>query len=275
MQAGVVTPMPTPTCHVGTSGWNYKHWSGGRFYPPRLAARNWLAFYATHFDTVEVNNSFYRIPSAESVASWAATVPAHFTFAMKIWRGITHYRKLVNCEEFLDRFFAAANALNPPRRGPLLLQLPPSLGIDVGRLDAFLDAFHAATGTQRWLLAVEFRHPSWLKPEVYALLDRHKVALALADMERCPITEPNGADFVYVRRHGPTGRYAGCYAPEHIAADAQRIDRWLRTGRSVFVYYNNDIGGHAVDNARQLMEALGIEHPPVANVQPRDATLFD
>ncbi len=260
-------------CHVGTSGWNYKHWANGRFYPPRLSQRKWLAFYATHYDTVEVNNSFYRIPSEASARSWCETVPPGFVFAMKIWRGITHYRKLTACEDLLERFFAFAGAMPPGCRGPLLLQLPPNMARNDTRLDSFLDALDAVGGSPRWKVAVEFRNPSWLTPETYRMLDRHDAAVSLADMDRCLITEPNHASFVYIRRHGAGGRYHGRYAPEHIAADAARIQQWLDGGRTVYVYYNNDIGGHAVDNATQLKELLGIETP--SSAQPAAPGLFD
>ena len=152
-------------CHIGTSGWNYKHWGNGRFYPPRLSQRKWLTFYATRYDTVEVNNSFYRIPSEASARSWCDAAPPGFLFALKIWRGITHYRKLVACEDLLERFFAFAGAMPPTCRGPLLLQLPPNMGRNDTRLDAFLDQLEAAGGIPRWKVAVEFRTSSWLTPE--------------------------------------------------------------------------------------------------------------
>lgn len=242
--------------HIGTSGWNYKHWAGGRFYPPRLPATRWLEHFSRVYSTVEVNSSFYNIPSAESVARWSRTVPEGFTFALKIWKGITHYRKLHDCREFLERFFASARVLPVAQRAPLLLQLPPHLTINLERLDTFLRDFRSVLHGARWRLAVEFRHASWLTPETMQLLDTHHVALSLSDHGRCVIDEPNDVDLVYVRRHGKN--YDGSYSPEQIAADAARIRSWTRAGRAVYVYYNNDLGGHAVDNARQLMEALGM-----------------
>src|SRR5580765_103822 len=116
---------------IGTSGWNYKHWANGRFYPPRLATKKWLDYYSRNFHTVEVNNSFYHIPSAETLAKWSKTVPPAFTFALKIWRGITHYRKLHDCREFIERFFAFAGDLPTAQRAPLLLQLPPNVTVNL------------------------------------------------------------------------------------------------------------------------------------------------
>lgn len=261
-------------CHIGTSGWNYKHWTGGRFYPPKLAPRKWLAYYADRYDTVEINNSFYRVPKPETMAAWAAAVPKGFLFATKIWRGITHYRKLKECSDLLEKFFAFANQLGAEHRAPLLLQLPPNLAKNLERLDAFLDEYEAAIGRRRWQLAVEFRHASWITPESYKLCDRRRVAVALADQQRCLITDPNDMPFVYIRRHVGAG-HDGRYTPAQIAEDAARIGVWLRQGRTVFVYYNNDWGGHAIDNAVQLREALGIPAPSPAARPAEHQTLFD
>jgi len=241
--------------HIGTSGWSYAHWAGGRFYPKGLKPGEWLAFFSRRFHTVEVNSSFYRLPRKEVVERWRDVTDGRFRFAVKLWRMITHRKKLADCSDLLETFMDVVDAFGR-KRGPLLVQLPPSMGKDVDRLVSFLRELRALTRAKRWRIAVEFRNPSWLCTEVYRALDHLGVAVCLADMERCPITEPNEVGFVYVRRHGPGGRYRGCYSSEHIAADAKRIRGWLRDGRDVYVYYNNDVGGHAVDNAGQLIEAL-------------------
>lgn len=249
--------MPGGKCHIGTSGWSYAHWSKGRFYPKGLKQGEWLKFFSQHFRTVEINASFYRIPTKQMVTRWRAVTGSRFRFAVKLWRRITHERRLAGCDRELRDFFEAVTPLGP-KRGPLLVQLPPSLRKDVTRLDAFLTQLKKAAGRSRWKIAVEFRHTDWLCDEVYELLDWHRAALCLADMEQCPITEPNDASFVYMRRHGPGGQYRGCYTPRHITDDADNVRKWLNTGKDVFVYYNNDIDGHAVHNARQLIAALGV-----------------
>jgi uncharacterized protein YecE (DUF72 family) len=248
--------MPGGKCHIGTSGWSYAHWAKGRFYPKGMKPGEWLRFFARHFDTVEINSSFYRLPKPDFVSRWRQVTGSRFRFAVKLWRRITHLKRLADCSRQLEDFFEIAGLLGP-KRGPLLVQLPPSMRKDVARLDAFLTDLKKATGRSRWKVAVEFRNTDWLCKEIYELLNRHRVALCLADMERCPITEPNDVSFVYLRRHGPGGRYRGCYGAAHIAADADRIRGWLQAGREVFVYYNNDIDGHAVDNAHQLIEMVG------------------
>ena len=247
--------MPAGKCYIGTSGWSYVHWSKGRFYPKGLKQGDWLAFFARQFGTVEVNMSFYRLPKPEMIARWRHVTGSRFRFAVKLWRRITHEKRLADCHRELSDFFDVVNALGP-KRGPLLVQLPPSMRREVSRLDTFLTDLKKSAGRSRWKIAVEFRNTDWLCEEVYALLDRQRAALCLADLPRCPVAEPNDASFVYVRRHGPGGGYRGCYTAKHITADADRIRGWLGAGKNVFVYYNNDIDGHAVDNARQLIEAV-------------------
>ena len=248
--------MSAARCWIGTSGWSYSHWAGGRFYPKGLASRDWLRYYAGHFPTVEVNASFYRLPTEAMVARWAEVAPRGFTFAVKLWRRITHEKRLADCREPLEAYFRRVAPLRS-HRGPLLVQLPPSFRRDDERLVAFLDELRSVLGRQRWRIAIEFRSRDWICPEVYELLTRRRVAVVLADWPRCEVRTPNDAPFVYIRRHGPGGRYRGCYSDEHLARDAEEIRGWLREGREVFAYFNNDVEGHAVDNARRLMALVG------------------
>jgi uncharacterized protein YecE (DUF72 family) len=239
---------------IGTSGWNYKHWRGD-IYPAGFAQRRWLGFVAERFDTVEVNASFYRIPTPETVDAWQRSTPEGFRFALKLWRGITHYRKLKAAGDLTRRFLDSAEMLPEARRAPLLVQLPPGLGPDLGRLEDWVAEFRELTPT-RWDLAFEFRHDAWLAAEgLMALLDRLGVAICLHDMQgRAAAVEPGGARFVYVRRHGE--RYSGSYSEEQIAADAALVREWTGQGREVYVYYNNDIGGHAFRNALALKASV-------------------
>lgn len=237
---------------IGTSGWNYKHWRGD-IYPNGLAQRRWLEFFAPEFDTVELNTSFYAIPKPASVAAWVSATPPGFRFSVKMWRGITHYRKLRGAADFTRKFLDTMEVLPQNRRAPLLLQLPPGQPKDLSRLEDYIYEFRTLAPTD-WRLAVEFRNASWRDEEVRRMLDRTGVALCLHDMlGRADCREPNHVPFIYVRRHGSAGgRYAGGYSAEAIAGDAQDIARWLAEGRDVYVYYNNDIGGHAFHNARDL-----------------------
>jgi uncharacterized protein YecE (DUF72 family) len=242
--------------YIGTSGWNYKHWRN-LIYPERTPQKRWLDFIVEHFDTVEVNTSFYRIPKKETVAAWSESTPERFRFALKLWRGITHYRKLRNSETFTGNFLEVIQHLPPKRRAPLLIQLPPNQGKDIDRLIEYVRTLRELSD-KKWLIAVEFRNSNWLADDTYQTLNKENVALCIHDMVGKGDTDrTNNADFVYVRRHGThEGRYAGSYSPEQLRADANRIRQWSAEGRKVFVYYNNDIGGHAFWNARDLRRLL-------------------
>ncbi len=241
---------------VGTSGWSYSHWAKGRFYPEGLKQRDWLGFYTQQFRTVEINASFYHVPKPEIITRWCKVAGPEFIFAVKLWRRITHFRRLADCSDDVSYFLDAVKGFGR-KKGPLLVQLPPSLKIDEDLLDGFLENLRKAMRRSPWRIVIEFRNKDWLCAPIRKILDRRGAALCLSDMPRCLTEEANDVDFVYLRRHGPGGRYRGCYTPEHIAADANRIKKWLRAGKDVFVYYNNDIGGHAVDNARGLIHMIG------------------
>jgi uncharacterized protein YecE (DUF72 family) len=249
----------TPRAYVGCSGWNYKHWRN-LIYPAKFAQKRWLGFMADRFDTVEVNTSFYRIPKPETIRSWQEATPDRFKFALKLWRGITHYRKLVNSQEFTRRFLDVADVLEPQRRAPLLVQLPPNQGKDIDKLRAYLQDLQSSFTTP-WQVAVEFRNDTWLAEDVYRLLDEKRTALCIHDMPGKAATDhPNDVDFVYVRRHGTAkGRYAGSYSPEQLASEADRIQRWVKGGKSVYIYFNNDIGGHAFWNAETLRSMIDVK----------------
>jgi uncharacterized protein YecE (DUF72 family) len=241
--------------YIGTSGWSYSHWAKGRFYPKGLRQGEWLRYFSEHFCTVEVNMTFYRLPRPELVERWRQVPSCSFLFTLKVWRRITHEKRLKDCREPLAQFLNAAESLRE-RRGPLLVQLPPSMQRDSPLLDEFLAELKDVGGATTWRVAVEFRNQTWLDDAVNTVLDKHDAALCLADMPRCPIVAPNNASFVYLRRHGPGGRYRGCYSERHLTEDAVRIRAWLDTGRDVYVYFNNDLEGHAIDNARRLQELV-------------------
>ena len=242
--------------YIGTSGWNYKHWRG-LIYERSLPQKKWLDFVVRNFDTVEVNTSFYRIPKPETVASWASSTPDHFVFALKLWRGITHYRKLKAAGDLTERFLLSSEALPEHRRAPLLIQLPPNQGKDLQKLEDYITEYRSLAPTL-WDIAVEFSNAAWLEPDVYRSMDKLGVAICIHDMiGKGNTDQPNNVPFVYVRRHGSAGgRYAGSYSPEAIAHDAARARDWIREGRRVYVYFNNDIGGHAFWNARDLRAAI-------------------
>ena len=203
---------------VGCSGWNYKSWRG-RFYPGHLPARQWLSYYSERFDTVEVNNTFYRLPELATFAGWKQQTPSGFVLSVKASRFLTHMKRLRDPEEPLDRLFTRLAALGS-RLGPVLYQLPANFHLDLDRLDTFLRALPTrpgSSGTRRLQHVVEFRHPSWYVDDVFEMLKRHRVALCLHDKAGSEIESPFVGPFGYVRFHGTSGNYH-VWVPEILAA---------------------------------------------------------
>ena len=240
------------TAHVGCSGWMYKDWRNGVVYPPKLPQSEWLAYYATLFDTVEINNTFYRLPSPETVEGWRDRAPAGFTFALKLGGFGTHRMKLRDAASWLPNHLDRAERLGP-HLGPTLVQLPPRWRKDTGRLDEFLEV---APKHLRW--AVELREPSWVADDVFAILERHGAALCIHDLlPRHPWVLT--ADWTYVRFHGPdalTTKYWGRYGGQRLWRIADRLADWISAGHDVYAYFNNDYEGHAVRDAAWLRDRL-------------------
>jgi uncharacterized protein YecE (DUF72 family) len=238
--------------HVGTSGWSYDHWRG-IVYPRGASSLERLDAYARRFRTVEVNNTFYRWPRDEVFSVWHDRVPEGFLITVKASRGLTQFRKLKDPGDWLERMEAGLSRLGE-KRGVLLVQLPPHFAYDPGRLAAFLE--QAPSGPR---MAIEFRHESWHREDVYALLEAHGVAYCIMSGAALPCVLRATADFVYVRLHGPDRRhlYAGSYPDQDLRWWADRIGEWRSQGREVFAYFNNDGHGYAVRNAETLREMLG------------------
>lgn len=236
---------------IGTSGWSYDHWEGV-LYPHGLPPRERLARYVEAFDTVELNASFYRWPPAATFASWRRRLPECFELTVKAPRGLTHGRRLYRPEQWIERMTAGLHQL-AGRRGPLLVQLPPTMTRDDEQLEWFL------TRLPRWTRpVVEFRHPSWVNECVFAVLERHGAAYCVMSGAGLPCVLRATAELVYVRLHGPdTGSlYAGSYPADDLAWWADRIREWESHGRQVYAYFNNDGDGNAVRNAWALRAAL-------------------
>ena len=231
--------------HVGCSGWVYRHWRG-LFYPEGLPQKRWFERYAEEFDTVEINASFYRVPLETTFDGWRAKAPEGFRYAVKVNRFITHLKKLVGVEAEVDRFIALARKLDHAL-GPLLYQLPPSLPKDLRRLDAFLSRLPSDLEH-----VVEFRHKSWYDEETLALLDRHGVGFVAHDLRGLISPWWGSGRTAYVRFHGSGGRYSGRYADELLVQWTDWCIEQARSGRSVWCYFNNDIHGHAIEDARTL-----------------------
>jgi uncharacterized protein YecE (DUF72 family) len=238
------------TVHIGTSGWHYGHWRGP-FYPEKLPASRMLEFYARNFDTVELNNTFYRLPSENAVEGWSEGTPADFRFAVKGSRFLTHMKKLKDPEAGIAKFFERVDGLGR-KLGPVVFQLPPHWAPDAGRLEAFLEAL-----PRRRHYAFELRDPSWHTPEIYRVLRRHHAAFCIFEIAGFRSGMEITANFTYVRLHGPGGPYQGSYSPEALAEWAERIGQWRRELRAISVYFDNDQAGFAPQNALALKNLIG------------------
>jgi uncharacterized protein YecE (DUF72 family) len=237
---------------IGCSGWNYKHWRE-RVYPGGLPPRRWLQHYATLFDTVEVNSTFYRLPTRSAVANWVAESPPDFLFAVKASRYLTHIKRLGGLADGVRVFYERIEPLvGSPKLGPVLWQLPQSVHRNDERLAAALG--HLPPGRH----CFEFRHESWFTDDVYALLREHGAALVIGDSPKRPFqTHELTADWTFVRfHHGQRGRN-GNYSERELAEWAERIERWRRHV-DVYAYFNNDWEGYAVKNGIWLKNRLGL-----------------
>lgn len=240
------------TVRIGTSGWSYDHWANV-LYPPGLASARRLSRYVEEFDTVELNASFYRWPKDSTFAGWRAQLPEGFRMSVKAHRGLTHYRRLAAPEPWIERFETCWRALGD-RHGVLLVQLHPEQRRDDARLDSFL-----ARVPESIRIAVELRHPSWNDPAVYAVLESRRAAYVVMSGAGLPCIPRATTDLVYVRMHGPDPAtlYTGSYSNDELRSWAGRIREWGGEGRDVWLYFNNDLYGHAVRNAIFLRDLLG------------------
>jgi uncharacterized protein YecE (DUF72 family) len=235
--------------HIGTSGWHYKHWRGV-FYPAELRIQDWLEYYARHFDCVEVNSSFYGLPTTDTIATWCDRVPSQFVFSVKAPRRITHFKKLKNCEAELDELFRRLRAFGD-RLGPVLFQLPPRWRCNLHRLERFLTGLPS---DQR--LVFEFRDPSWHNDEVYELLARRPAAFCIFDSGDFTAPLVDSGDLVYVRLHGPSAAYAGSYRAPRLRTWVDRAQGWNRRKKEVFLFFDNDERGYAVKNGTRTIGLL-------------------
>jgi uncharacterized protein YecE (DUF72 family) len=238
--------------HIGTSGWHYDHWQGP-FYPEQLVKSDFLAFYQKHFQTVEINNSFYHLPAEKTLREWREKVPPGFVFAVKGSRYITHMKKLKDPQQSIKRFLDRVQILED-RLGPILFQLPPRWHFNADRLRAFLEAL-----PREYRYALEFRDPSWLNQEVYRLLTDHGAAFCIYEFAGQLSPKEITASFVYIRLHGPRGPYQGKYETQTLADWAGAISTWTSQGKEVFCYFDNDEAGYAPQNALSLKKMLSQE----------------
>lgn len=239
----------TTRLHIGTSGFSYDHWRGP-FYPEGLPRSKWLEYYCSRFDTVELNNPFYRLPAKETFEKWAQVAPDTFTFAVKASRYITHVKKLSDTESALSAMLGNYSGLDT-KLGPILFQFPPNWPVNLARLRELLGRLPDGIRC-----AFEFRHESWFNSETYDVLRSASQALCIADSPAYPKAVKVTAPFAFVRMHGGSELYGSNYSDRELATWAARIRGFIDRELDVFVYFNNDAHGYAPANAHTLSAIL-------------------
>lgn len=238
--------------HIGTSGWSYKGWKG-KFYPENLRQEDYLTHYARHFKVAEINSSFYRLPTASTVQKWIEQVPKEFLFCPKISRYLSHMKKLNDPEEPLKRFFDVF-AIMKKQMGPVLVQLPANVTFNATTEKAFYEALK--NNYPEFSIAIEVRDESWYSEESIALMKKYHISLVMAQSELFPYKEEITAKDIYLRFHGPKELYASCYPAHTLREYSKKMRSWVSEGHRVWAFFNNDVNGYAVDNAKELMGYL-------------------
>jgi uncharacterized protein YecE (DUF72 family) len=235
---------------IGTSGFHYKHWKGP-FYPEKCPASKMLDYYVQHFDTIELNNSFYRLPEASAFDWWREATPENFVFAVKASRFITHNKKLKDPENAVENLLPRAAHLGP-KLGPILFQLPPHWRVNAERLQNLLEILPRDVR-----YAFEFRELSWMSPEIDSILKKFNAAFCIYELAGYNSPLRVTADFTYVRLHGPaSGKYQGSYSREKLETWARQIEVWAQELKAIYIYFDNDQAGYAAANALSLKRAV-------------------
>jgi uncharacterized protein YecE (DUF72 family) len=235
---------------IGTSGWSYTHW-GNVFYPEKWPKSKWLEYYSRHFDTVELNATFYRLPNHTTFENWKVRTPDSFLWSVKANKFITHTKRLEEPSEPMDRLYGATAGLGE-KRGVILFQLPPTLAFNEKVFRNFCETLDPKVRH-----TLEIRHPSWVNDLLFGILNEFNIALCTADTAgRYPFCEVLTADFAYVRLHGSQKLYVSNYSEEELQNWAKKIVTWKR---DTYIYFDNDFKGYAVNNARRLIEILGVD----------------
>jgi uncharacterized protein YecE (DUF72 family) len=241
-----------PQIRIGTSGWSYKSWRGP-FFPRELMVKHQFAYYATQFDTTELNGVFYRTPSSSTVRAWRDTSPKDFLFSWKASQFITHWKRLgPTSRNSLDLMNERLKFLGP-KAGPVLFQLPPNFQRNDDRLQQFLVML-----SKRWRYAFEFRHSSWYDDAIFDILRRANISLCISDHHDAPSPWLPTANFIYIRGHGPWGTYQGSYSGQSLKRWAKQVNKWGEAGYKIFNYFDNDQKSQAPFDAFRLSKRIGL-----------------
>jgi uncharacterized protein YecE (DUF72 family) len=233
---------------IGTSGWSYKHWAGS-YYPDGLKQSEYLSYYSRDFNAAEINTSFYRLPKKETIAGWSKQVDDDFVFCPKMSRYLSHMKKLHDATEPVDRFCNLFEDIKS-RLGPVLIQLPENVRYHQELTEEFYKILRVK---KDFSFALEVRHDSWFCEESIALMKHYDICLVMAHSEKFPYLEAITCKNVYLRFHGPGALYSSSYSDEFLEFYAAKIKKWEREGYCVWVFFNNDVNGYALENAKKLI----------------------
>jgi uncharacterized protein YecE (DUF72 family) len=237
--------------YIGTSGWNYKGWKG-KLYPESLSQKDWLDYYSNNFNSVEINNTFYRLPKKENFKNWYNITPDDFIFAVKASRYITHLKKLKNCGEAVEKILELSSGLDK-KLGIFLFQMPANQGKDYSKLEKFLKLL---PGKYRYVF--EFRHDSWFDSDIYRILDSSNCGIVINSSPGFPYKDITTGNICYIRMHGSKKLYSSKYSKDELKEFAEILIKYHNKGFYSFIYFNNDLYGYAVENAREMQEIIGI-----------------
>ncbi|HDJ30359.1 MAG TPA: DUF72 domain-containing protein [bacterium] len=237
---------------IGTSGFSYSHWEDGVFYPKNLSRTRHLQYYASQFNTVELNSPFYHLPNAKTFQGWRKRTPENFVFAVKVSRFITHVKKLKDCKKEWEEFLKRASFLEE-KLGPFLFQFPASWHKNLPRLKDFVGMLRKTSKDFRF--AFEFRHKSWFSDDVYKFFEEQKnLSFCITDSPYWPSVEKVFGEFAYFRMHGGRSLYSSKYSQKELKELAHKIKKCLRQELDVYCYFNNDAHGYACENAKELQK---------------------
>lgn len=240
---------------IGTSGFSYLHWGEGVFYPKKISRSDWFSYYSKYFNSVELNSSFYHLPSEKAFRNWYSKAPSGFIFALKVSRFITHIKKIQNCASAWRKFLKRALLLKE-KLGPFLFQFPVTWKKDLKRLKRFVEVITDSNASLRF--AFEFRHPSWYSQDVYNFfLSFGNISFCIIDSPDWPRIGQALGDFIYIRMHGNRSLYSSNYSQRELKSLAQEVKNYLDKGLDVYCYFNNDAQGFACKNARELLRFCG------------------
>ncbi len=241
------------TYYIGTSGWHYQQWSG-IFYPQTMPVSQWLQYYSRSFNSVEINSSFYHLPTEKTILNWHSSVPDGFRYSVKVSRYITHIKKLSGSLDAIANFTDRVNHL-AQRLGILLFQLPPGMRRNDEKLESLLMQL-----SPRYKYVFEFRNRTWMDDDIFALLSKYNIGFCIYDLPGYTSPTIQTSDFIYIRFHGSNGLYSSCYSDSELAKWAKNIKGISRNASSIYIYFNNDFEAYAVQNAIKLRQLLRVKN---------------